>query len=504
VTADGDIADLEQFTGLDLEFTARGDDLATLRGVFGAAMPSTRSYDVAGHVVDSRQGRAVKDMVAVLDLPQAELSLDGRIGDIDRLADIDLVATAGGEDLAATLAAFGLDGGSAIPFNLDLRISDTGSGWIAEELDFSAGDSRIGGFLAMQEGARPTITGQLESSQLDLDALLGRDPNAAADSPFESGREGRVFSEDPLPFQALRRIDLDIGLQVADLKLGEGAYNDVAGAVRLRNGRLAVEDLRARLDDGRVAVNAGADATTQGVSLELQGENVDVPAVLGALGIRSSLQGNRGTVALSLQGQGGSPAALASTLEGRADIVLGRGRLRDWTASVLTSDFLRLLSGGSGDGVDVECVVARFDIAGGVARTDTVLVQTEGARLAPVGSVDLGRERYDLVLYSRSRVPSLATLAVPLRITGPLDDPSAAPDPALGTVDTIGNLLSLATLGLSRDMFGDKVPAGCAAAGVEGGRDQKGVIEGTTDAVGGAVRDTVRGVGKTIDRVFGD
>ena len=129
---------------------------------------------------------------------------------------------------------------------------------------------------------------------------------------------------------------------------------------------------------------------------------------------------------IDLHGAGRSPAEIAGTLAGRADLAIGAGRVRvdllqrlPGQASVVT----KALLGDTGQGwVRYACGVADLKVAQGVAQIDRLVVQGEKSTLSGSGEVDLGKERPDVTIVGTSTIKGVA-LGVPVHIGGTLEDP---------------------------------------------------------------------------------
>ena len=194
--------------------------------------------------------------------------------------------------------------------------------------------------------------------------------------------------------------------------------------------------------------------------------------------------------------------------------------------------------------------MADFVIAKGIARRRILLVDTTRAAVVgrQGGSIDLGRERVDLLLDPHTKQVSVASVvAVPIRVEGPLASPDVYPDPAetlksavlapfnlannaggvLGAVgDLAGSVGSVIGLGGGGSKKSKAVESRCpeALAAVEAGRpwpdgagaksgtakadsapdqtEESGGVRKTLEDVGEGVGDALKGIGKSIGNIF--
>ena len=76
--------------------------------------------------------------------------------------------------------------------------------------------------------------------------------------------------------------------------------------------------------------------------------------------------------------------------------------------------------------MEINCIAGRIDMEGGVAKTDSFLLDTRRLTVAGSGTMDLGTEKLDVLLAPRPKQPRLVSAAKPVRVTGTLATPSVA------------------------------------------------------------------------------
>ncbi|MBM3483037.1 MAG: hypothetical protein FJX66_07020, partial [Alphaproteobacteria bacterium] len=75
----------------------------------------------------------------------------------------------------------------------------------------------------------------------------------------------------------------------------------------------------------------------------------------------------------------------------------------------------------------VNCMVARFPIDRGVMRAERLLLDTTEMTMGGEGTINLGRETLNLRLVPKPKDPALFSLAVPVIVEGPIQNPNAVP-----------------------------------------------------------------------------
>jgi uncharacterized protein involved in outer membrane biogenesis len=253
---------------------------------------------------------------------------------------------------------------------------------------------------------------------------------------------------------------------------------------------------------GEFAVNAKDGAPKVGIKLDTAG--FDLGSLLKETGVSDQLA-TKVTFIADVTGRGNSMKAIASSLGGQTNIVLGRGTIQTGFAELIAKDLVRSLVMDRSNGqTTLVCGVSRFDFAGGVGKTRALIVETEATTTTGSGSINLAKETLNLTLSPRPKDASLISLATDLHVTGPIRNPTVVPDAAdvakgvagaLGGVALtggIGALLPLVSTGESGD-------AGGCVQRAKTRQEDEGVIAKTGDTVEDAVQGITEGIGSIFD-----
>ncbi len=181
----------------------------------------------------------------------------------------------------------------------------------------------------------------------------------------------------------------------------------------------------------------------------------------------------------------------------------------------MLASLARVLRGASGERVQFQCAVARFEVDDGVFESgQRIGAQTRTLNLLGGGSISLPRERVDLVFrpWPREGIGLSAGAVVgAVSVTGPLDNPRAGltDEAALRGGATAGAAfltggLSLIAQGLFERSRGD---APCQqAAGTRSAATSRSVgasTEKTLDRASKEVSGAVKEIGSAIKGIFG-
>jgi hypothetical protein len=90
--------------------------------------------------------------------------------------------------------------------------------------------------------------------------------------------------------------------------------------------------------------------------------------------------------------------------------------------------------------VPINCGIADYSIRKGVVSTDAFFIDTKNITVTGEGTVDLGKEEVDYVFIPRKKSRKILK-AEPVKISGPLNDPSVRAVPVKSAALTFGTLI---------------------------------------------------------------
>ena len=408
----------------------------------------------------------------------AVTNINGTVGDLEEFEEVNLDIRIAGDkllDLNVVAGSFPPIGPYTVQANLKDGDDDS---YILDNFHARIAESDLAGTLTMSIDDRPRLTADLTSSLLDLDALLVKNKDSAAaetgdsagdggsGAPGEAAEAERLFSDEPLDLAALSEADAEIALSVSNLRYGGLALRNAVVAVNLKDGVLRIDPLRASLADGsldgELELHSGSQPPNLRVGLNVS--EVDLAAIKPLFDLSEVVNGPL-DLDISLRGAGRSPHEIASSLNGRVDMLIGAGTIPNEYVDLIAADLLRFVVPGSEetDGARLNCFVARFAVTDGVAVNEALLLDTALTTTAGKGQIDLGREIADLTIVPRPKDPALFSLAIPILIDGPLTNLSydlRKEDALLGLA---GSVLGYALLG----PFGILIPLVSAGMGDE-------------------------------------
>ncbi|MFC7398914.1 AsmA family protein [Chelatococcus sp. GCM10030263] len=294
------------------------------------------------------------------------------------------------------------------------------------EATLKIGDNTLDGALMLRiDNGRPSLSGTVAADTLDLDRFL--EPLTPTRSPGGDW-SGEQFESFPAAG------DLDIRLSATTANLGTLAFDNVAGGVMMKAGRLEISVGRAALAKGslkgRLVVTP---SQSQGFDAKLLGsfEKIDagsiLPQAIGVYRIGGTAQGQ-----IAFDASGRSFAELAASMTGKASFSLRQGEvsgldLTDVARRVQQRPLSTALDWRGGRTYFDQMNVA-LAITNGVGELVEGTMTAATLRGSFAGEVNF-RER-QLNLRGMVTAPATAVPAkgFPLEITGSWDSPQVAPD----------------------------------------------------------------------------
>jgi uncharacterized protein involved in outer membrane biogenesis len=448
LTITGAVKDVVALRQVDLRATLRTGDLYHLTPLIGRSPPRTGAIEGRLHLNDHDGVLGIKEL-ALRGGREATLQLEvtGRFADLRHLDDIDLRATLTAGDLSMIGALFDRDFPAIGPVSLSGRLDGSADHVEIEDMAARLGETHFTGevFGAFVPGTQPRITANLESPRVRL-ADLGIAPSSSRGA-HANAPGGTIAAPEYAPagstlgLSRLRALDARVSLRTERIEGRDGFRADqFYGAIRLEDGKLEARPIEVIYQHGSVTGGAEIDARPAQPTLSVHATalGLDVAQILRQVQITQAISGTA-DLSFNLGAHGDSPEQIAASLAGRADLVIregtvpasqldffARSRLLDWLFSNLDTAQ-----------AEVNCLVATFDIAHGVATAHTLVLDAPQLLVEGSGTVDVAHETIDLTLVPKPKHPRLLDVAVPIDLRGPITSPKiTANKRKLGTTTT--------------------------------------------------------------------
>jgi uncharacterized protein involved in outer membrane biogenesis len=258
--------------------------------------------------------------------------------------------------------------------------------------------------------------------------------------------EGDLF-ENLLSFS--RQFDADFRLQAKNSNIFGIPFEELRIRTTLDNGAFDAILEKAQIQGVPLAASFHILPQPENTSLKLDAElhNMDVADLLDNVEMLDGISG-KFDGSLSLEANGEKFAEVRRTMSGKIELNLVDGRMPDKLATRLAGDVLTALFTDFEDDFNViNCAIVDWAMKDGVARSQTMLMDTESFNLYGSGEIRLPDESVNIELIPKAKDFSLLSMRLPLRIRGTFDDLKVDPDVSEG----IASLLTPIDLGLEAD-----------------------------------------------------
>lgn len=381
--------------------------------------------------------------------PWQDLALDIRGGDIQLQASgrVDRPFAARGFDIRFALQGDEIE--TLLPlfnfvlplegvYSLTGHFADLPDRTVFDQLKISTGQSDIGGDISVYPGEqRPRLVANFFSEQIYLRELL---PVSEPKVTPETDR--RVIPDYNLPVERMREVDAELHFKATRLRTAAGDLGDIHFTATLQDGVFRIDPFRVRgwegaLIESDVTIDASQDPPR--IAWQWIARQLNYGVLLKQARFARTVEGTL-DISLRLSGEGRTRHEFLGDADGQLVIVGRQGRLGSRWLDLWGSDLVTTMLSREWrreDVTDINCMVARFTIEDGLARTDSVLVDTRRITIGAAGTLNLENEKLNLVIAPRPKRTSLVSLTSPVRVTGTM----AAPKVAV-TVLPRGRLLS--------------------------------------------------------------
>jgi len=353
-----------------------------------------------------------------------------------------------GDPLRVTLPTTG-------PFRAEGLVAKQGVVWNVVTEQVSIGASRLSGAFTYDPRPQvPMLAGRLNGTKLllaDLGPAVGApvpktDVAAAAPAAPASAskgvspqranaKPGRVLPDRPFDLPALRKMDANVLIDIADLDLGSSFLEPLKPLrthLVLADGVLTLRELDARTGQGQLGGTVQldgrdaqalwtADLRWAGVRLESwihQPRAGNAPPY-----VTGDLNGEA-----RVAGQGKSTAAILGSLHGGVRMHLVGGTISHLAIEAAGLDIaqgLGVLIKGD-DALPVQCTAADLVAEQGVLRPRVLVLDTKDSTLWLEGSLSLASEALDLRVAVTPKDFSPMALRTPLHVRGSFAEPSVS------------------------------------------------------------------------------
>ena len=346
----------------------------------------------------------------------------------------------------------------AVRANLDIDRQENGFG-IKGQIRLQPGETQIDPDIKITQGdGVQNISGKISSGFLMTEDFTKTAPfSKALDDVLNivGSSEGGLGLEN-------RKIDLNINID--KIKTGTLELGSLQTPITLNENILNIGPLGGKIINGALGGDIKLDASGESATLnpKIMIKGFDYAELQKRLGSEAQIEGTADII-IDLQSKGESWNTLTSGLSGKAGFIGAQAKLRSgllnvWGGGLLNAILPKL---SEDDELQVNCVVANFEVSGLKAQSDAIFIDTEQVTLQGEGTYDLKADQLELVLDPKPKDVSIGDVSSAVNVSGPLSDLSVTPNVydlgkklgglVLGSLNPAFFALTLADLGLRDD-----------------------------------------------------
>ena len=446
-TANGMVQDLLTLRGMDLQSRLTGKNLEDFGEVIGEKLPATDEFEIQGRLNGSTDVLSLQKAQGSASRGGMRLSLTGTVKDLLTLGGMDLQSRLTGKELAEIGQLFETELPRLGPFDVSGKLLGSAQAFSLNKLTAKVDKSDFTGLAKFGFGKRPKIMIRLESSVIDFTALMKSLEQDEQKTANKDQQKGHLFSDDPLPFDVLEKVDADIVLKAKKIQAKDAHLKFGHLTLKLEDSDFKIDKFEATYKQAKISgqlhINHGSPTR---VATNFLVHNFDLGGLFKETGVNDQVQATV-DIASHLKSQGDSVHSLMANLDGAIGAVMGEGYLIKYLdmLSVNLSDKVVHIWGSPKSADQIKCAVIQFDIESGVATSRAFVFDTRAGILAGNGNINLGTEQINFLLVPTPAHAGLG-FSTKLRVSGSIMDAKVNPDKVA--------LLEKGALGLSSLVIG--------------------------------------------------
>jgi len=213
LTVAGAVKDLLAFRGMDLKSRLSGKDLTEFGEIIGVKLPATDELEIQGWLTGSTAALSLQNARGSARRGSIELTVNGGIKNLLALGGINVKLKASGKELAEIGPLIGAKLPGLGSFDVSGRLAGSAKSILLKEFSAIVDKSDLKGLAKLEILKRPKLTIRLQSAVIDFTALIKSLEQDEQKTAHKTKQKRRLFSDDPLPFDVLKKVDADIVLK---------------------------------------------------------------------------------------------------------------------------------------------------------------------------------------------------------------------------------------------------------------------------------------------------
>jgi hypothetical protein len=452
LTSTGSIGDLYTPSGVRIEtrLNISGRDFARLAD--NQELPELGALTGNMLISDGKGALGIDSLRIESDKPDLlSLKLDGHFDDFSKPQTFQLDARVKARDANLWWALFDLEWPGHGLVEMDARLTGADGGSLLKA-HLISGEEKVDIVLNTDfQSSPPQIKGKITAENFFLPDPAEKKREQLAREREEKSKKKKkskppVFSREPMDLAWLKKADVDLTIDILSFDPANSAALSASARAVLKSGRLSVAPATLVYPKGQASLGLQFDASDQPrFSFSLSGENLDPWRGFNLEDLKTKGQfkskNAEVNVKLALASTGKSQHDMAANLQGEFYVTMKHGKISQSKLRLLFVDIVGWASDQAKQRYDdINCAIADYSIEQGLVTTRAFFMDSDRITIAGEGTVDLGNEKVDYTFIPRKK-SRLIVKAEPVKIRGPLNDPSIEAIPVKSAALTFGALI---------------------------------------------------------------
>jgi hypothetical protein len=282
------------------------------------------------------------------------------------------------------------------------------------------------------------ISGTVKARKMLVYELLEKESEAEKKKP---SKKEPVFSREPIDFDWLKKVDLDVVIEVESFAKEQFLADSAQFHVVVKSGVLSISPARFVYPKGKLDMELQLDARDHPrLTFRAFGEKIDPRRALDIQEYKGEFEAEM-NIDASFSTSGLTPHEMASNSQGSIYLTMQNGKL---PAPLIDLVFWDVAGWAWKKATkqryyDVNCGVVDYSIEEGVISTKAFILDAEHITITGGGTIDLGGEQVEYFFLPKKKTLYIKK-ADPVNIEGPLNDPKVKAIPWKSAAITAGKV----------------------------------------------------------------
>jgi uncharacterized protein involved in outer membrane biogenesis len=379
---------------------------------------------------------------ARLHVGDSKIALVGTLTNPMHLAALNLRVWFAGSSMAKLYPILGITLPDTPPYategHLSAELHAQGSRYSYRDFKGRVGESDLGGNLQVVTGGpRMKLTGDLHSQLLrfaDLGPLVGApSPEQTQQHASKQQPKEKALPVEQFHTNRLRTMDADATFDAGHIERpGTLPIDALSTRIRLDDGVLKLDPLRAQVAGGTIEGNVSADSNTQPMrtGIDLRARHLQLKRMFPTV---QSMQSSFGEINgdVTLNGTGSSVSGLLSNATGEVKLLMNNGAISKTLLEAAGLNVANVVVEKLFGDKTIKINCAATDLTGnnGLFTSRLFVLDTSDATVNVTGTINFGNEHLDMDVVPHTKGLRVFSLRSPLYVKGTFKNPDVGVQP---------------------------------------------------------------------------